>query len=271
MPYKTPIARNAYSKAYYQDHKGVINDRMVAINRRRRHDRYEEIQKLKAMPCTDCERSYDAYVMDFDHRDPTQKTMDVSLMVKRMFAWKTVLAEIVKCDIVCACCHRKRTYHGDNNYRTHRHLFNMAILNELKATTPCLDCGGTFLACQMDFDHLGAKVSNVARLVPGPQEPLLAEIRKCHLVCANCHRIRGFTGVRKDAPEHPEMLIATFLEIAARTPYPQDGRRADFPWAPLVGTMPDKEIAKNSGVSQAMVAWVRRKRRVQPFKRVAPW
>src|SRR6266702_860726 len=61
---------------------------------------------------------------------------------------------------------------------------------ELK-NKPCTDCGGTFPACCMDFDHLGDdKQFSVGKGLFGSKAKLLAEISKCELVCANCHRIR---------------------------------------------------------------------------------
>ena len=43
MPHTIKEARNAYSKAYYRDHKSEINARVIAINKRRRHERYAEL------------------------------------------------------------------------------------------------------------------------------------------------------------------------------------------------------------------------------------
>lgn len=45
----------------------------------------------------------------------------------------------------------------------------------------------------MDFDHLDRKqkMANVAYLVKhGCSAKLLEEIKKCDVICANCHRIR---------------------------------------------------------------------------------
>jgi hypothetical protein len=242
MPHKDPTQRNAYHRAYYRENKAVINARLAKINRERRHDRYAQIQILKSAPCTDCGKS-------------------ISEMVKRMFAWETVLAEIAKCDLVCACCHRLRTYHGDANYRSRRFVQHRMALDALKSTTPCLDCGETFKPCQMDFDHVGAgtKTANVTQLLGRATEALVAEIGKCHLVCGNCHRVRGHKGERPHAPEHSEQLIARFRDLMARTPPPEDARANPFPKPELLGKLPDKELVAMTGISREMVAWHRRK------------
>lgn len=62
-----------------------------------------------------------------------------------------------------------------------------------KERTPCTDCGHTFPACVMDFDHVsGEKVNNIGTMVAHgwSKEKILKEMAKCELVCANCHRIR---------------------------------------------------------------------------------
>ena len=65
-----------------------------------------------------------------------------------------------------------------------------AAFRELK-NHPCMDCGGTFPPECMDFDHVrGEKVCGVGLLVEDTTGKLDAEIAKCDLVCANCHRIR---------------------------------------------------------------------------------
>jgi hypothetical protein len=46
--------------------------------------------------------------MDFDHRDPTVKVRGVTRMI--MGSIDRMLAEVDKCDIVCANCHRLRTF-----------------------------------------------------------------------------------------------------------------------------------------------------------------
>ena len=69
----------------------------------------ELLAKLRDVPCLDCRRRFPFYVMQFDHRDGTEKRYTVSQMISRA-GTKTILAEVAKCDIVCANCHRDRTY-----------------------------------------------------------------------------------------------------------------------------------------------------------------
>lgn len=66
-----------------------------------------------------------------------------------------------------------------------------ALLWELKSV-PCMDCSGEFHPCAMDFDHRPGetKAFQIARYTSKPVAVLLAEVAKCDVVCANCHRVR---------------------------------------------------------------------------------
>jgi hypothetical protein len=55
----------------------------------------------------------------------------------------------------------------------------------------------------MDFDHIGPKRNEVSQLVyVSGTEALLEEIKRCEVVCANCHRIRTVRRLRASAKTH---------------------------------------------------------------------
>lgn len=71
------------------------------------------------------------------------------------------------------------------------------IVNEHKRGKPCADCGATFPAYVMDFDHLNpeSKINSIGKIGSKglyTAKAVIEEIKKCELVCANCHRIRTF-------------------------------------------------------------------------------
>lgn len=79
--------------------------------------------------------------------------------------------------------------------RTREHRKNLRkFIIEFKTGKPCMDCGKSFPPCAMDFDHQADKVASIANAVARgfSIERLLVEIKKCELVCANCHRVRTF-------------------------------------------------------------------------------
>ena len=67
------------------------------------------LNRLRAAPCADCRHRFPPCAMDFDHRDPTAKRSTVTRMIGRAGTAR-ILEEVAKCDIVCANCHRLRTY-----------------------------------------------------------------------------------------------------------------------------------------------------------------
>lgn len=221
-------------------------------------ERYETVKWLKNSPCIDCAELFPPCVMDYDHRDPSSKNERLSRMKFR--PWGEILSEIAKCDLVCACCHRNRTYKAvpvtsaSRNYRYHR-----LILDELKSETPCLDCKANKNSWQMDFDHIGTKSTNVGWLLSSNTNKLLGELVKCELVCANCHRIRTATGNRPKPSDHGVTLVCKFKEIASRTAYPNDRRTEERPWYHLVGTLLDHQVATLAGVDRSSVSRQRRK------------
>lgn len=56
----------------------------------------------------------------------------------------------------------------------------------------CHDCSGVFHRCVYDFHHLYDKDMNPSRAINGSWENAQKELKKCILLCANCHRLRHF-------------------------------------------------------------------------------
>lgn len=69
-------------------------------------DYFTKLRELKSRPCMDCGQTFDPVCMDFDHRPDEVK---LGSIVKFRYDEAGFLAEIAKCDLICACCHRLRT------------------------------------------------------------------------------------------------------------------------------------------------------------------
>ena len=68
------------------------------------------VRAYKRKPCQDCGNSYPYYVMDCDHRPDEEKLYQVAQIHKNQHTLAKVQAELDKCDVICANCHRMRTY-----------------------------------------------------------------------------------------------------------------------------------------------------------------
>ena len=79
----------------------------------------------------------------------------------------------------------------EKNRRRRRELKD--YVNKIKSSTPCKDCGRSYPYYVMDFDHLHSKIDLIGKFVSSiNKSALLRELKKCEVVCANCHRIRSY-------------------------------------------------------------------------------
>ena len=70
--------------------------------------RQEFVRNFKSRPCQDCGVQYPYYVMDFDHRENEVKELQINQVI--LYTIEKLKREIAKCDVVCANCHRERTF-----------------------------------------------------------------------------------------------------------------------------------------------------------------
>ena len=72
----------------------------------------EALSSAKSVPCADCGVKYPPYVMDFDHTG--EKSAALSRMAGNGVGAQRLAAEMAKCEVVCANCHRERTHRRRN-------------------------------------------------------------------------------------------------------------------------------------------------------------
>ncbi len=108
MPYKTKEEQSVGFKKWYEKnkHKASYKQKQARAKRKRELEIREWYQDLKkGYSCIRCGIS-DFRVLDFHHRDPEEKDVEVSNMARLRYSKKRILAEIEKCDCLCANCHR---------------------------------------------------------------------------------------------------------------------------------------------------------------------
>ena len=107
-------------RAWYVLNRDVHKQRVAVRNELTLQSYRRQLAEYFAThPCVDCGES-DLRVLEFDHREGVVKIAEVTLLVNSLVAWERVLAEIEKCDVRCANCHRRRTAERGSHWR---HLF----------------------------------------------------------------------------------------------------------------------------------------------------
>ena len=109
--YCRDCTRQAWVRWYSDERNRQHHLGLVATRRRRRLQRHQAlVRELKSVPCADCGQTFPFYVMDFDHSgSDVEKEGEVSSFVYHS-GTSRLMAEVAKCQVVCANCHRIRTY-----------------------------------------------------------------------------------------------------------------------------------------------------------------
>jgi hypothetical protein len=186
------------SKLHYQNNKQSYKDRTRLRKTQLLSENKPRLQVyLSTHPCIDCGQ-IDIRVLEFDHVRE-QKSGEISDLLRQGHSWSTIETEIAKCEIRCANCHRIRTFENhDRNWRNIPYdLQQGKCYQQMYAylsTHPCIDCKETDIRL-LEFDHVrGHKTENISRLLAHGCNwtTIEAEIIKCEVRCANCHRIQTY-------------------------------------------------------------------------------
>ncbi len=107
MPWKDKDKqREAIRRHYYANREYYIQKAY-----KKRDTLRKRVYELKNVtPCADCKILYPSYVTDFDHIETRGKKLGTVSRLINSGSTKQVEEEIAKCELVCANCHRARTY-----------------------------------------------------------------------------------------------------------------------------------------------------------------
>lgn len=101
--------KRAYDRAYHAARSPAAKARKIALQRERQFRNMTELRAFKAAKgCAGC-GEMDPIVLEFDHRDPSQKVLNIGDCSNCGWSIARLLEEAKKCDVVCANCHRRRT------------------------------------------------------------------------------------------------------------------------------------------------------------------
>jgi hypothetical protein len=97
-------------KAYDREYHAATRPTRLEQKRAQHARTMEWFRALKAdRPCSDCGGVFHPAAMQWDHIPGTEKVADVAQLVTRHNR-SAVLAEIAKCELVCANCHALRSF-----------------------------------------------------------------------------------------------------------------------------------------------------------------
>jgi hypothetical protein len=186
-------------KRYYEEQRARHRSRNNALKTARVIEAQAFVlEYLRARPCVDCGEA-DPVVLEFDHVGT--KRAEISTLVRRGVRRPVLEAEIARCEVVCANCHRRRTARRSRwrradaalsgPWRSKAHERNVRFAIRALQESGCSDCSEADV-CVLDFDHIGAKTGNVMQLARSEVglRRLGEEIAQCVVRCANCHRRR---------------------------------------------------------------------------------
>jgi hypothetical protein len=102
--------KKEYLKAHYIKNIDAYKEKSKRFNAIYKKKRRIAVLELKmSNPCNICGEA-DPRVLEFDHIDHKAKNHSIANMVSRGgYSIKNVFKEILKCQVLCANCHRRKT------------------------------------------------------------------------------------------------------------------------------------------------------------------
>jgi hypothetical protein len=100
----------AYFRQWYKENRATEIEKSKIRARLRRKATRDLVLKIKQnSKCLACSEN-DPVCLDFHHREPSKKDVNIFALYKKGWSIARVMEEIAKCDILCANCHRKLHY-----------------------------------------------------------------------------------------------------------------------------------------------------------------
>lgn len=186
-----------YHKNYYKNNKEYFFKKANS-SRIRNFNFVLEIKK--ASKCKYCKNNIPE-CLDFHHRKKEEKISSISSMISRGVKLETLKIEIEKCDILCANCHR--LVHFKNKVKSGK----LKLIEEAKKDKPCSLCKNHYSTACMDFHHIKDKIFDLSHPQNRTHAEILLEIKKCILLCTNCHRLEHTKLTQKTIEKYKKQKI----------------------------------------------------------------
>ena len=107
MPHKNPEYIKAYKRKHYLENKEKYLKSQAKSKRKNRPKKREFVKRYKKFcGCQRCGYDESVNALEFHHIDPSIKDSTVSRLIAGNWSLKKIKAEIRKCVVLCANCHR---------------------------------------------------------------------------------------------------------------------------------------------------------------------
>jgi len=204
---------------YHNDPKHKASNKARRAKHRKFLDRYKVL-----CGCAECGFKADAAALDFAHIDPATKDDKLGGNgIASGWGMPRIKAEIKKCRVLCSNCHRTETHNDKDKFTLKPTSFtkdaisnrarktkNRALVSRYKTICGCSMCDHKGIAATYDLDHIAkdtkdhTKAGNSAIGYEWGRDRIKAEIRKCRVLCSNCHRIETKRNDHYQKPRNPE-------------------------------------------------------------------
>jgi hypothetical protein len=96
-----------YNRLYYKRNREKLLKKQAEKNKRFAESRRKWLVDYKRkLKCVRCDESHPA-TLTFHHKNDSEKSFEIGNSIKLGVSLKRILAEIEKCDVLCANCHAK--------------------------------------------------------------------------------------------------------------------------------------------------------------------
>ena len=151
--------------------------------KRRRVERKQRLVEIRGGRCEDCGYDVSVAALEFHHRDSNTKEFGLGNFNG---SWERLVAESAKCDLLCANCHRRRHHYVGTVVARGKKARAIELMG-----SRCSGCSNVVPDSLFEFHHWDAREKNFGISRDGlsrPWEAIAAELVKCVMLCANCHR-----------------------------------------------------------------------------------
>ena len=175
------------------------NEKTYRYQKKQRKQVKARLVALLGGRCQVCGYEGSMAALEFHHLDASGKEFAIS---KYGVSLKRLLAEAQKCELLCSNCHRERHAAADALLDIHlvseyRRSLKMRAVQHMGSV--CFACGRLGPRAIFDFHHWDAATKSFGigqDGIPRRWDKVAAELQKCVMLCANCHR-EVHAGVRQ--------------------------------------------------------------------------